>query len=177
MAQELEIKARIISRDTIKSKLQNLGAKFGAEKSEHDKVFKLPHHEDGIPKMRVRTVNNTKHILTYKKKIGKGLNKLEHETEVSNLEETVNMILALHYIPDVEIKKSRIKGTYNSWELCLDSVENLGDFLEIECLNPKNTDEEMREMENFLYDLGIEKKDIVTEGYDLLIEKVNHART
>ena len=59
--------------------------------------------------------------------------------------------------------------------MCLDNVEGLGKFIEVEkMINQENEKETQKNLIDFIKSLGIDEQDIITKGYDTLIyEKIN----
>jgi len=83
-----------------------------------------------------------------------------------------NICLALGFEELLKINKVRRKASYQGLEICLDQVEGLGNFIEIEKIS-ESADAETVQLELFeiLKKLGIEEQDRVFEGYDQLILK------
>lgn len=86
--------------------------------------------------IRIR-VQKGKYILCYKKiYFGSEISDIhlvEYETEVSNLDATINILSGVRIDKVLEIKKVRDSFIYkNIFEISLDFVENLGYFIEIE---------------------------------------------
>jgi len=79
--------------------------------------------------------------------------------------------LILGYRPSIEVKKIRRKGKLKEYEICLDKVENLGTFVELEKLTDDNADPKKVREELFkeLESLGLSRKDEETKGYDTQI--------
>lgn len=86
--------------------------------------------------IRIRAQKD-KYVLCYKK-IYFGENEsdihiVEYETEVSNLEATINILKGVRINKICEVKKNRNSFIYkNLFEISLDEVEDLGYFIEIE---------------------------------------------
>ena len=78
--------------------------------------------------------------------------------------------MKLHPKPFIEVKKHRQKARFNDMELCLDEIDDLGTFIEIEKLtNDEDTERIQAELFDFLLTLGIQKEDRITQGYDTLM--------
>ena len=77
---------------------------------------------------------------------------------------------------DVTVEKRRIKTMYKDVEIVLDTVEQLGDFVEAEKIVTES-DPEIRkhiqeELMELLIELGIERSDQVIDGkYDIMLEE------
>ena len=68
------------------------------------------------------------------------------------------------------VYKTRSIAKKGSYEISLDSVKNLGDFIEVEHIVDMDVDSKkaQEDMWDFLSKLGIDQKDEVTRGYDTL---------
>jgi len=68
----------------------------------------------------------------------------------------------------VEVKKTRKKGKWDGYEICLDKVKRLGDFMEIEKMVEDDSNPEIvrEELFNKVKILGLLKEDEETRGYD-----------
>jgi adenylate cyclase class 2 len=124
--------------------------------------------------MRIRVQNNEKVILTAKKPkniAGEGnLVKREHEVVVDSAEEARNILEMLGLKEAVRTIKKRQTATCGEYEICIDEVEGLGSFIEVEKIAEENeADKILDEMMEFLAPLGITQEDKVTKGYDILI--------
>jgi adenylate cyclase class 2 len=71
----------------------------------------------------------------------------------------------------VEVRKIRRKGKLREYEICLDQVEQLGTFVELEKLTDDdvNAEKVREELFNELESLGLSRGAEVTQGYDTQI--------
>lgn len=71
----------------------------------------------------------------------------------------------------MEVIKKRQKATSNDVMVCLDSVDGLGDFVELERLIGVEEDDlaVQNELRNIMLGLGMDGKDRVLKGYDVLM--------
>ena len=101
---------------------------------------------------------------------------IEWETEVKDPEVIHNILSILEWYPSVEGKKMRRKGKLGEYEVCLDKVEKLGTFVELEKITGDNADaEEVREeLFKELEFLGLSRDDEETRGYDTQIFQLEH---
>lgn len=86
--------------------------------------------------IRIR-IQKDKNILCYKKIIfgydEADTHIVEYETQISDLESTINILKGVRINKICEVKKNRDIFVYNNiFEIALDRVENLGFFIEIE---------------------------------------------
>jgi predicted adenylyl cyclase CyaB len=71
----------------------------------------------------------------------------------------------------VEVTKTSRKARFDAIELCLDRVEELGDFVEAEMLVPEDADyaQVTEELWGVFERFGIDRTMEVTDGYDTLM--------
>ena len=171
---EVEVKARIKSKQAIMDKLQALGCKFGDVLTQSDVIFvpqdvvSLP-ADQGVPVLRIRDQNG-KHIFTMKIRLTNGLDKQESETEISNPAGLREIILAMGFKEMVRFQKTRQKTRYQNWEVCVDEIEGLGYFMECEQLTKDGDSADIQaQMVEFLKTLGVVKSDLEKFGYDVIL--------
>ncbi len=79
-------------------------------------------------------------------------------------------LLVMGYKEGSRVNKTRVTTTYDGCEICIDEVENLGSFIEMEKMTDGMDSERIQtELFNFLKSLGIKEEDRVFIGYDLLM--------
>jgi adenylate cyclase class 2 len=176
---EIEIKARLQDKEAVMQKLVELGCVFSEPKTQDDMVWveKMDSMDEWFSNtvfMRIRVQNGNKVILTAKipKNIaGEGnLVKREHEVIVDSAEEARNILGMLGLKEGVRTVKTRRTADYNGYEICLDDVEGLGTFIEVEKIGAdEDADQILAEMDKFLVTLGVPIENKVTKGYDILM--------
>ena len=172
---EIEIKARLKDKKAVVTKLEELGCVFGKVMTQRDVVyvknvgsFEIFNSNDAF--LRIRVKDNSKILFTVKKPMKNDLDALEHEVEVSSKEEMEQAILLMGFKEAVRINKTRQTTTYNGCEICIDDVEGLGGFIEMEKLATEGDSEQVQEeLFKFFESIGIKKEDRVFLGYDNLI--------
>ncbi len=171
---EIEVKAKIRNKAEVVAKLEAAGCKLGDPIVQKDTIF-VPQNivtlptEAGVPVLRIREQHG-KFILTMKIRLTNGLDKQESETEISNPDSMKEIILASGFKEMESFSKSRRKGKYNNWEVCVDEVEGLGEFIEVEQLSEDGDSGKIQtELFNFLKTLGVTEQDREQFGYDVLI--------
>lgn len=173
---EIEIKARVRDEKSLRAQLISKGVKLSESIKQHDQVFGLPGAIGGSHGnwLRIRTENNKKYIFTLKRSVTGQLDSIEHETEVADVVEMANIINELGYVPYSDITKIRQKAKIGDIEICLDKVEKLGVFVELEKLCEHDADiaKITAELWQFLHSFGINKTDEVLEGYDVMIKNL-----
>jgi adenylate cyclase, class 2 len=177
---EIEIKARIQSIESIIVVLAEQGVAVTNPVTQHDRVYG-PAGVDGAdentaPWLRIRTETKagiTKHIFTLKRSVTNQLDSIEHETEVADEIETERIIAQLGFELYSDLTKTRQKAQFGDIELCIDTVEGLGTFIEAEKLTADEVNYEVvvEELWAVFSSLGVKPEDAVTDGYDVLMNK------
>ena len=178
MKLEIEIKARLRDREETIRQLEARGCVFDAISIQDDTVFvqktgSLAEYLSNDVFMRIRIQNGDRTILTAKKPVRKSaevLVKHEHETVVESAEQTKAILELLGYTAAVHTVKSRQAGHVGEYEVCLDEIEGLGSFIELEKMGDAADAEHIQaHMGEFLVSLGVAPEDRVTKGYDILM--------
>src|SRR3989344_924740 len=171
---EVEVKAKIKNLEEVKEKLQKLGCVFSKPLIQKDKIYlhkntMFQNVTKGKVILRIRDSNGI-FIITLKKQLENELDNIEREVIVNDPIEAEEILKEMDYKEVIIVFKKRVKCKYKDLEICLDNVEGLGEFIEVEKLTK---DEEslkiQKELFEFLESLGIEKKDQVFKGYDTLL--------
>ncbi len=172
---EIEVKAKVENFEFILSKLKELGCSLSEPLIQKDRIYL---HKDlrfeeitkGSVILRIRD-SNGKIILTLKKQCENELDDLESEVVVGNLDKAEEFLNHLDFHEVIKVNKKRIKCNYKDYEICLDEVEKLGQFVEVEKLTNDEEDslKVQAELFAFLESLGVKKEDQVFQGYDTLI--------
>jgi adenylate cyclase class 2 len=120
--------------------------------------------------MRMRRQDNDS-IFNLKQQRSTELDNLEIETKVADADAIHKILEILGYSPQVEVKKIRRKGKVGEYEICLDEVEGLGSFVELEKLTSEDVDPEQvqEELLKTLESFGLSRIDRETRGYDTQI--------
>ena len=167
---EIEIRARIKNRDIIEQKLINLGAIFVKEKKQEDFYFSEMQLCEKLGYsflIRIRT-EEKKIFLTYKgaksKKDGVWE---EYEFEIKDKNLGVKMLEAMGLEEVIRISKKRREYELNTFSICLDSIRDLGDFVEIESVSDDVNIQQ--ELYSLMKKLGIGKKQVIRKGYITLL--------
>ncbi len=176
---EVEIKAHVADLSAIKKQLVELGCNFSDPLRQEDRVYlqkglELADTGVGLVALRIRNSNGT-HILTLKQQQGDGLDKLEHEVTIDDPQEAHAMLLVMGYHEVSHTIKIRIKAQLRDMEICLDDVQGLGSFIEIEKMTEESEGEKVQnELFAFAQSLGVHEEDRVYKGYDLLLADKNN---
>jgi adenylate cyclase class 2 len=177
---EIEIKASIQSVDWFITVLANQGVAVTSPVTQHDRVYGQigidGADENTAPWLRIRSETKqgiTTHIFTLKRSITNQMDSIEHETEVADEMETEHIIEQLGFELYSDLTKTRQKAHFGDIELCIDTVDGLGTFIEAEKLTADEVDYEaiIRELWAVFDSLGVKPEDEVTDGYDVLMNK------
>ena len=173
---EIEIKAKVEDKQKLLAKIAEQGIVLSAPKTQHDVVFCKPGQQDYEKDsiwLRIRTENGEKVTWTMKVDTGRKLDSIEHEVDVSDGEVLETMLLQLGNELYSDLTKTRQKAKVGEIEICVDTVEGLGTYIEAEkmCPDDADYDEVAKELWGFLGSLGITKAAQETLGYDVLLKR------
>ena len=179
---EIEIKLRVKSLEDVEQKLASKGCVLSEPISQHNVIYSLKNSTEEFESAKegdiiIRIRHLTDHAqLNLKQQCSGEMDNLEYETGINNPGETHKILQTLGWHPVVEVKKIRRKGKLGEYEVCLDRVEELGDFIELEKLTEDNANPEEVKEELFkqLESLGFSRNDEETKGYDTQIYQLEH---
>ena len=173
---EIEMKLPVKNLDDVKEQLRSKGFQEEALIRECDMYYNSLYHD--VKKLgealRIRKSTNLstgklQAQINFKgKKIDDvSMSRQEYETLVENPETMEKILIALGFEPAAGVQKIRCYMKRDNMTACLDQVENLGDFLELEMIAPE---ESMRVrylqgMEKLLIELGLSMKETVRTSY------------
>ena len=176
---EIEIQVKVEDVAPLLAFLAKKGTATG-EKHQMDEYFS-PVHDDFTQKrpvqewLRLRDASGT-HSLNYKNwhfdNAGKGSYCDEFETTIADPSAARQMLLALNFRSIATVDKVRRTWTYQDYEVAIDAVKGLGDFVEIEYIGTNSeTDPHTvaEEMVAFLKRLGCGKIRRNFVGYPFLL--------
>jgi len=137
---EVEVKFQVRDAGKLLAALTSHGVKLGEPLQQDDQAYApigWNYGDDrcGIPFARLRTVGG-RHIFTLKRPRENVLSCEEHETAVDDRDEMHRAILAMGFRPTVRIIKMRRTGYLGDVLLCVDELDDLGVFLEVERMVP-----------------------------------------
>lgn len=167
---EVELKAYAEDLEAVELRLKRLGAKKtfqGVQVAEYYAPPGRKCEEKGFV-LRVR-VEGSKSFLTLKKSTATPGAWIEHETPVGNADETRQILSEAGFQKFLSVNKTRSEYALDGVSYCLDDVQGLGRFVEVE----KFGDEAVKiqlELKEKLNALGL--TDITQKGYvKLMLEK------
>ncbi len=181
--QEIELKFKLDKEEflKIKEKISKI-AKFVKSVDQKDEYISPSHRNFLAPKypyewlsIRERgnkTILNYKHFYPEEVEVHTHCDELEFEAE--NAEQLKQLFSALNFKTNVVIEKQREVYNYNDeFEIALDTVKELGCFIEIEALKHQETVEKTREkLFEFAKSLGIDISASDKRGYPYIMMKL-----
>lgn len=181
---EIEIKARVGDKAALIDALKRQNITLGEPVTQRDQVFG-PTGETGggvntLPWLRLRTETKndvTTQYFTLKKAVTNQMDSIEHETVVADGAELLAMMPHLGFVPYSDLTKTRAKTRLGDVEICVDRIEELGDFIEVEKLTGEDADydEVAEELWALLESFGVARADHVTDGYDVMMRTMQAA--
>lgn len=172
---EIEIKAYLKNEAQVIRKLEELGCSLSQPIRQVDTVYtRIPANtlEEYLTNdhfVRIREKSDGKFIFTVKRPLSKEvLTKAEHETGIVNNKELEKALFLMGYQVASKVIKIRKTAHYKDIEICIDEVEKLGAFIEVEKMSDENVDKVRQELHEFLFSLSVSTDDEVRKGYDIL---------
>lgn len=172
---EIEVKARLKDKAGFLKRAEQLGITFGPVISQTDTIF-LGEHSEHDPEWNIFRLRKEKDkaLLTMKYKASsRAYDRHERELEVSDEKSMTDILARVGYIEDISYTKHRQVAKYNTVELCLDEVEDLGWFVEAEILTDDTADADavQAELWELLQQLGIKPADRLDKTYNELMRE------
>ena len=172
---EIEIQVKVDNTKSL-ARFLNKNARFIEEEKQADEYFTPPHRDFTKVRpvsewLRLRKTTNSNSI-TYKNwhrdKTGKSHHCDEYETTIGNVKPINKILSTLNFNSLVIVNKSRRTWRYKNYEISLDKIKGLGDFVEIDYkgkrgrVNPRKITDEMIA---FLKEHGVGKVKRNFQGY------------
>jgi adenylate cyclase class 2 len=176
---EIEIQVNIENSKPLIDFLEKNG-EFKSKNHQIDEYFS-PAHRDFI---KIKPINewlrlrnsNGDYFVNYKnwhrEKDGKSYHCDEYETKIEDLTQLKKILKVLDFKPLIKVDKVRRIWIYKDYEIAVDSVKNLGDFVEIEYIGKRekvDPKEITKEMVNFLKSVGCGKIKRDYQGYPFMM--------
>lgn len=172
---EIEVKAHLRNKEQVLEKLTSLGCVLGEQVRQIDTVYtkiigNLEEYLTNDHFVRIREKSDGRFIFTVKKPLSKVvLTKAEHETEIKDAKEFEQALFLMGYQLSNKVIKVRQTTKYKGFEICIDEVEKLGLFIEVEKMSDGDVDVARKELNEFLVSLGVPSQDEVHKGYDIMV--------
>ena len=175
VTREVEVKYQISDKTALLSALEWRGVELGPAVRQDDQAYApvgWAYGDDklGVSFARLRTVAGGEHVFTVKRPVWNALSCDEYETLVADREQMHQAVLAMGFRPTVRIVKLRQTAEIGDLSVCVDEVDSLGTFLELERRIPFGLSGEIvqADLAAFVSSLGIEAER-TPETYDSLV--------
>lgn len=174
---EIELKFQVDNFDKIKSILESKNEELSEEFHQSDTIYVSDLNDteskEGSLWLRVRKVND-KVEMNLKRQSSKKMESEEIEFEVSDYDLANRFLKTLGYKEWVQVIKKRRYSKYENVNICMDEVERLGYFIELELLIDESDD---KDYESILLDyakiLGIDTNKRINSHYDTMISELD----
>lgn len=180
MSYEIEVKIPINNKEHLLNELVTKNFIINKSTEQLDKVFR---------KVETDSFENTNELLfrirlesgvyslTFKRVIN-FTDVIEFESSIGNPNAMENIILNNGFREYAYIKKKRLKGKINDINVCIDEVDELGDFLEVELIINDYESHEKAKMVlyHFLASLGFDLGKICEKRYHTMIHELQCGR-
>lgn len=172
---EVELKVKIPALDPVRELLKTKNAQFLGKVHEHDIYYNAPHRDFGVTDEAVRVRYTDDHaVVTYKgpkiKKFGlKAREELNFAVENGQTFET--MLDRLGFTRTLEVNKWRESYNFGPATICLDTVDELGTFAEIEVITENENDNPTAVIEKIAREIGVKGEPLLASYLELLLTK------
>jgi len=171
---EVEVKFRVRDAESLQAALKAQGIAPGEPIHQDDQAYapvgwRFGDSKLGVSFVRLRTVNG-RHFFTLKQPRENAQSCLEYETEVADREQMHHAIVHMGFYPTVRVAKTRRTAKVGDITLCVDDLDGVGTFLELERMIPADAPviEAQRQLAAFVAGLGIDAEH-TDETYDSLV--------
>jgi len=158
---EIELKYRVDDLEALLLALKARGIELSEPVFQDDQAYapagwQFGDSKLGVSFLRLRTVQGH-HYFTLKQPAGNAQDCLEYETQVTDRQAMHHAALHMGYRPTVRIAKTRRMATLDDCSLCIDEVDGVGGFLELERMAPDHADAQavQADLAAFVSSLGI----------------------
>lgn len=174
MVREIETKYRVADLEALLAALKQAGVYMSDPVYQDDQAYAPAGWRPELGQVghtfaRVRTQGSV-HLLTTKTPLANAMECVEYETIVADREQMHGALLALGYEPTVRIVKHRRTGTTGPIGVCVDLVEGLGVFVELELVVDDDRDGLAVQAELDAWARGLDAAlERTTDTYDTLV--------
>jgi adenylate cyclase, class 2 len=158
---EIEVKYRVEDLESLLVALKSRGIELSEPVFQDDQAYapagwQFGDSKLGVSFLRLRTVGG-RHYFTLKQPAGNAQACLEYETQVADRQAMHHAAVHMGYRPTVRIAKTRRVAALDDCFLCVDEVEGIGGFLELERMAPDHADAQavQADLSAFVSSLGI----------------------
>lgn len=171
---EMELKALLKNKLQVKKKLEECGCEWVSIGLQVDTIYERSDAKQIVDTsiFRIRKYNDKK-ILTLKILMEDLDTAEELELDISDDIVMDKMLQFIGFLPKIQVVKRIQTAKYKEFNICIDEVEGLGDFIEIERISEKSNDKDRiyGEMRTVLLELGVEEEELKKEKYYEMILK------
>ncbi len=172
---EMELKALLKNKSQVMKKLEKCGCEWVLVGLQEDIIYEKNDMQQIVhtPIFRIRKCGDQK-ILTLKVLEGDFDTAEELELNISDEKIMDKMLQIIGFLPKIQIVKRREITKYKGFNICIDEVEGLGDFIEVERVSDKRNDKNIiyEEIRKILLELEVEEQDLIKEKYyEMLLKK------
>jgi adenylate cyclase class 2 len=171
---EVEVKFRVFDPEALFAALRARGIELGPPVRQDDQAYapawwNYGDDRQGVPFARLRTAGG-QHVFTVKRPAENVLSCEEHETVIDDRVQMHQAIVAMGFCPTVRICKARRTAAVGDLVLCVDEVDGVGVFVEVERIVPDCVpgEEVQAELSSFVASLGITAERSI-QTYDSLV--------
>ena len=173
-AREIEVKYRVGDLARLEHSLQGRGLALSTPVHQDDQAYAQVGWHYGMSKLgvafaRLRTQNG-RHLFTLKRPMENELACLEFESEVADRDQMHEAVQQMGFYPTVRIVKTRRTARDGGLLFCVDEVERVGSFLEIEKVigSGQSGEAVQAELHAFACSLGVQLER-TSDTYDSLV--------
>jgi adenylate cyclase, class 2 len=166
----VEIKARCGNQDKIRNILQKLNADFKGTDHQTDTYFNVP-----FGRLKLREGNIENHLIYYQRENHDGPKESQVTLLQNNPRSSLKSILQKALGILVSVEKTRDIYFLDNVKFHLDSVVELGSFIEIEAIDFDGSigrDALYRQCENYMSLLEISSDDLISHSYSDLLNRL-----
>ncbi|MEU4244230.1 class IV adenylate cyclase [Actinoplanes sp. NPDC026619] len=144
MSGEVEVKYRVVDLDGLLAALERQDVMLSPPIRQEDQAYAPIGWADGQSRIgvtfaRLRVQDGTC-VFTTKTPVDNVLACLEYETVIADREQMHHALLALGYRATVQVAKTRRTARAAEYGLCVDQVDGVGAFLEVEAMTAATDD-------------------------------------
>lgn len=187
---EIEAKFKLAEDVSFDLVVEKFSGKYNFSREpriQQDSIYLFPEQIDRpivtgskIARVRIVTQGSTKvKLLTLKVQTEKAMVSDEYEIEISNAESAQALLVGLGMEHNVSVRKKRVEFKTDEYTVCVDEVDKLGVFIELEILANARDDLDIDvvqlRMKQYLNKLGL-KGEINMTPYDTQVKNYDESR-
>lgn len=172
---EIETKYRVQDLEALLLALKSAGVDLEDPALQDDQAYAPAGWRPELGKVghtfaRLRTLSGDVHVFTTKTPLANSMECAEHETVVADREQMHGAVVAMGFEPTVRIVKHRRTGTAGPVGVCVDVVEGVGAFIELELVVDDDRDGLAAQAELDTWARGLDVPlERTTDTYDTLV--------